>query len=172
MARTKLIQDRLTYSVIGAFFEVYYILGFGFLEHVYIAALIRELRNRGHELGREVSVPVFYKGEEIARQRLDMIVDRKLVVEIKSTRELHEGAVRQLANYLRATTLELGLLLHFGPQPRFHRVICSNPVARDPKDSSSRVPPLPRVPCNPSLIVASGNETPVVVVASGNESPA
>lgn len=160
MARTKLIQDRLTYSVIGAFYEVYYALGFGFLEHVYIAPLIRELRNRGHALGREVSVPVFYKGEEIARQRLDMIVDRNLVVEVKSTRELHEGAVRQLANYLRATNLELGLLLHFGPKPRFHRVICTNPVARDPKDPCPRVPPLPRVPRNRSVSVAGGNEPP------------
>ena len=130
MARSKLIHDRLTYSVIGSFFEVYYALGYGFLEHVYVAALTRELRTRKHDIGREVSVPVLYKGEEVARQRLDMIVDQKLVVEVKSTRTLHDGSVRQVANYLRATSLELGLLLHFGPQPRFHRVICSNQIAR------------------------------------------
>jgi GxxExxY protein len=86
MTRTKLIHDRLTYSVIGAFYEVYYTLGYGFLEHVYVASLVRELRSRGHEIGREVSVPVLYKGEEVARQRLDMIVDHQLVVEVKSTR--------------------------------------------------------------------------------------
>jgi GxxExxY protein len=154
MARSKLIHDRLTYSVIGAFFEVYYTLGFGFLEHVYVAALIRELRNRGHAIGREVSVPVLYKGEEVARQRLDMIVDEKLVVETKSTRALHEGAVRQVENYLRATSLELGLLLHFGPQPRFYRVICSNPAAPGPSIPVPRVPPRQRGPRNPSVIVA------------------
>ena len=126
MTPAKLIHDRLTYSVIGGFFEVYYTLGYGFLEHVYIAALIRELRNRKHDIGREVSVPVFYKGEEVARQRLDMIVDQRLVVEVKSTRTLHGGSVRQVENYLRATSLELGLLLHFGPQPKFYRVISSN----------------------------------------------
>lgn len=130
MKRTKLIHDKLTYSVIGAFYEVYYTLGYGFLEHVYVAALTRELRSRKHDIGREVSVPVLYKGEEIARQRLDMIVDQRVVIEIKSTRTLHDGSVRQVENYLRATSLELGLLLHFGPQPRFYRVISSNPVAR------------------------------------------
>jgi GxxExxY protein len=61
MPRINLIHDRLTHSVIGAFFDVYNTLGFGFLEHVYVASLTRELRNRGHEIGREVSVPVFYK---------------------------------------------------------------------------------------------------------------
>lgn len=168
MARTKLIHDRLTYSVIGAFFEVYYTLGFGFLEHVYVASLTRELHNRGHDVGREVSVPVLYKGEEVARQRLDMIVDEKLVVEIKSTLALHEGAVRQVANYLRATSLELGLLLHFGPQPRFYRVICSNPDVRSTKNPLPHVPSLPRAPRNPSVIVASGPRNPSVIVASGN----
>jgi GxxExxY protein len=157
MTRIKLIHERLTYSVIGAFFEVYYTLGFGFLEHVYVAALTRELRNRGHAIGREVSVPVLYKGEEIARQRLDMIVDEKVVVETKSTRTLHEGAVRQVENYLRATSIELGLLLHFGPQPRFYRVICTNPATAGPTIPVPRVPPIPRGPRNPSVIVTSGN---------------
>jgi GxxExxY protein len=157
MARVELIHDRLTYSVIGAFFEVYHTLGFGFLEHVYVASLTRELHDRGHEIGREVSVPVLYKGEEVARQRLDMIVDGKLVVETKSARTLHEGAVRQVANYLRATSLEVGLLLHFGPQPKFYRVICTNPAARAPKNPLPRVPPVQRAPRNPSVIVASSN---------------
>ncbi len=158
MAPAKLIHDNLTHSVIGAFFEVYYTLGFGFLEHVYVASLIRELHDRGHDVGREVSVPVLYKGEEVARQRLDIIVDHKLVVETKSTRTLHEGAVRQVANYLRATTLELGLLLHFGPHPRFYRVICTNPATRSTNNPLPRVPPFPRIPRNPSVIVTSGNE--------------
>lgn len=156
MARVKLIHERLTHSVIGAFFEVYYTLGFGFLEDVYIASLTRELHARGHGVGREVSVPVLYKGVEVARQRLDMIVDGKLIFETKSTRTLHEGAVRQVANYLRATSIELGLLLHFGPQPRFYRVIASNSGMPDPKNPLPRVPPLPRASCDPSVSVASG----------------
>ena len=158
MARITLVHERLSYSVIGAFFEVYYTLGFGFLEHVYVASLTRELKHRGHDVRREVSVPVLYKGEEVARQRLDMIVDHKLVVETKSTRALHEGAVRQVENYLRATTIELGLLLHFGPQPKFYRVIASNYQTHDPKSPLPLVPPLPRVPRNPSVGVAGGAE--------------
>jgi GxxExxY protein len=156
MERVKLIHERLTHSVIGGFFDVYHTLGFGFLEHVYVASLTRELRDRGHNVGREVSVPFLYKGEEVARQRLDMIVDGNLVVETKSTRTLHEGAVRQVGNYLRATNLEVGLLLHFGPQPRFYRVIASNTRTPDPKTPFPRVPPLPRVPRNPFVGVASG----------------
>jgi hypothetical protein len=62
----------------GGFYEVYNALGYGFLEQVYMAALERELRARGHEVGREVWAPVHYKGEEISKQRIDMIVDERL----------------------------------------------------------------------------------------------
>jgi GxxExxY protein len=137
LSRVELIHEGLTRSVIGAFFEVARILGFGFLEHVYVASLTRELRDRGHDVGREVSVPILYKGEEVARQRLDMVVEGKLIVEIKSTRILHEGSVRQVANYLRATNLELGILLHFGLNPRFYRVICTNPHLARPQEPLS-----------------------------------
>lgn len=126
MARGKLFEERLTHSVIGAFFEVYTHLGFGFLEHLYVMALERELLAREHRVAREVCVRVMYKGDELGVQRLDLIVDDKLVVETKATSELHKSATRQLYNYLRATNLEVGLLLHFGPRPNFHRVICRN----------------------------------------------
>ena len=62
-----------------------------------------------------------YKGEELAYQRMDTIIDDVLVIEVKSTVELHKGANRQIYNYLRATNLEVGMLLHFGPEPRFYR---------------------------------------------------
>ncbi len=128
MSRPKLIEEELTYSVIGASHEVYNTLGFGFFEHIYVQGMERELRARGHRVGREVGVVVMYKGEELGTQRLDMIVDEKLVVEITSTYELHKAASRQLFNYLRATRMEVGLLLHFGPNGVGHfRVVCSNP---------------------------------------------
>ena len=123
MTRTELIEEALTRSVIGAFFEVYNTLGFGFLEHIYVMALERELRARGHRVAREVWVRVAYKGEELGIQRIDMIVDDKLVVEIKATSKLHESATRQLYNYLRSTKLEVGLLLHFGIKAHFYRQI-------------------------------------------------
>ncbi|HWH50281.1 MAG TPA: GxxExxY protein [Gemmatimonadaceae bacterium] len=124
MAIGELIEERLTYSVIGAFFEVYNTLGFGFLEHLYVLGLEHELVARGHTIGREVRVPVWYKGVELATQRVDMIVDDRLVVETKATFELHRAATRQVYNYLRATRLQVGLLLHFGPEPKFYRIYC------------------------------------------------
>lgn len=122
MARDELKHERLTHSVIGAFFEVYNTLGAGFLEQVYLSALTWELHERGHVVDREVQVRVRYKGVEIGWQRLDMIVDRTLVVEVKSTTDLHASARRQLRNYLCATRLELGLLLHFGETAKFYRL--------------------------------------------------
>jgi GxxExxY protein len=137
MADDNLIEWQLTESVIGAFYEVYNLLGFRFLEQVYLAALERELRARDHVVGREVWVPVFYKGEIIARQRIDMIVDGKLVVEVKSTHDLHKSAPRQVYNYLRATTLQVGLLLHFGPDPAFHRLVhTEHPKGKDRSEHS------------------------------------
>jgi GxxExxY protein len=149
MARHELVEERLTGSVIGAFFEVYNNLGYGFLEHVYVMALERELIEREHRVPREVAVPVFYKGHQLAEQRLDMIVDEKLVVETKSTHELYRGANRQVYNYLRSTNLEIGLLLHFGPEARFYRMIHRN-KKRNPSNPSN-----PIHPDEPSVSVAS-----------------
>ena len=126
MRAEALLEEDLTRSVIGAFFDVYNRLEFGFLEHVYVAALELELRERGHAVAREVSVPILYRGRVLARQRLDMVVDGRLVVETKSTLALHPASLRQLHSYLRATRLEVGLLLHFGPSAKFHRVVSPN----------------------------------------------
>src|SRR5687767_11834209 len=126
MPNETLLHDSISRSVIGAFYEVYNALGFGFLEHVYVSALDNELRERGHAVSREFGVNVLYKNRVIAVQRLDMVVDDRVVVEIKSSRTLPEMAARQVHNYLRASRLELGLLLHFGPKASFFRLISSN----------------------------------------------
>ena len=128
----ELFEGKLTQSVIGAFYEGYNNLGFGFLERFYVAALQRELLRRGHRVAREVSVHVLYKGEKLGSQRLDLIVDERLVIETKAAWEVHKSATRQLYNYLKATNLELGLVLHFGPDPKFYRVICRN-QRKDPE---------------------------------------
>jgi GxxExxY protein len=123
MRRHNLIEERLTHSAIGAFFDVYNTLGYGFLELVYVMALERELVARGHQVSREVWIPVLYKGHELCKQRLDMVVDEKLIIETKSTADLKKAATRQLYNYLRATNLGVGLLFHFGPEPKFYRLV-------------------------------------------------
>lgn len=121
-----LIGEALTGSAIGAFFAVYDRLGTGFVEHIYVEALTRELRRRGHHVAREVSVPVFYRGEKIALQRLDVLVDSTLVVEVKAAPDTFSAGTRQLFSYLRATRLEIGLLFTFGDRPEFKRVVCRN----------------------------------------------
>jgi GxxExxY protein len=118
------IEEKLYFSVIGAFYEVYNFLGFGFLETHYVRALEWELRERGHDVSREVGIPIRYKHLDLGFVRLDIIVDGRLVVEAKSTELLAPYASRQIYNYLRASDLELGLLLHFGGKPEFHKVFC------------------------------------------------
>lgn len=125
MRTHNLIERGITKDVIGAFYEVYKELGFGFLEFVYSLAFEEELLRGGHTVGREVSVPVMYKGKELTRQRVDMIVDDKVLVEIKSTSALAPTARRHTLNYLRSTDLEVALLLHFGPDAKFHRLVYS-----------------------------------------------
>ena len=125
-ARKKLLYADVTQAIIEAFFVVYNKLGFGFLENVYVGALVFELRRRGHSVAREVLVPVFYDGVIVARYRMDLVVDDCVVVEVKSTEFLNPNDQRQLLNYLRATPLEVGLLLHAGPRPKVHRVASPN----------------------------------------------
>jgi len=125
-ASGRLLEEALTRSVIGSFFDVYYELGFGYRELIYGLALQRDLVAKRHRVNREVAVMVYFRGEPLARQTLDFIVDDRLVVEIKSAARLHPESTRQLFAYLHATNLELGLLLHFGKEPRFQRVIYEN----------------------------------------------
>jgi GxxExxY protein len=108
-------------SIVAVFFVVYDRLGPWFLERVYAGALAIELRRRGHKVARELSVPVFYDGIQVARYTMDFVVDNCVVVEIKSTEHVTVADRRQLVNYLRCTNFEDGLLLHFGPRPRFHK---------------------------------------------------
>lgn len=121
-----MLESKLTEQLIGAFFVVYRNLGFGFLESNYCAALGIELQRRGIDYEREVTVEVQYEGVPIGRYRVDMVVEGRVLVEIKSTKNLTEADTRQLLNYLKATNLEVGLLLHFGPTPKFHRFLYTN----------------------------------------------
>ena len=119
--------EQLLWSVTGGFYEVYDTLGFGFREHVCKMALERELRDRGHLVQRERLIDVFYEQRRLGRDRIDLIVDDVLVIEVKSTVYLQPGARDQLYSYLRSTNLQLGPLLHFGPTPA--SIVCA-PHAR------------------------------------------
>jgi GxxExxY protein len=124
--RLGLDEEELTYSINGAFFEVYHTFGSGFLERVYVAALMEELALRGHRAVRELDVRICYKGKDIAWQRIDLVVDNKVIIECKAALALPAIAARQLQNYLQATRFEIGLLLHFGPLPKAYRLYYAN----------------------------------------------
>jgi GxxExxY protein len=125
-----LLEGATTRSIISAFFDVHRGLGFGFREYLYALALEQDLLASGHRVDREVAVPVYYRGKPLAWQSLDMIVDEKVVVEIKATDRLPSDATMQLFGYLCATHLQVGLLLHFSHEPKFCRVICENRFKR------------------------------------------
>ena len=115
--------ERLSNLVISAFFAVYNALTPGYLEQVYAGALCVELRHRGIPFERERPVHVRYRGEVVGFYRADLVVDDALIVEVKAGNSLHEAARWQTLNYLRATGLPIGLILHFGPKPSFQRVV-------------------------------------------------
>ncbi|HET9453413.1 MAG TPA: GxxExxY protein [Gemmatimonadaceae bacterium] len=120
-----LLEEVLTRSIIGGFLGVHNVLGFGLSERIYLLAMEQELKARGHRVIKEVEVPVFYRDVLLQQQRLDMLVDDRVVLELKATPVLHPSARQQLLNYLRLTPYKVGLLLHFGPAPAFERVVHS-----------------------------------------------
>jgi GxxExxY protein len=121
--RGELLEAELVHDIIGAFFTVYNYYGYGLSEGVYADALEIELRDRGHTVVRELRVPITYKGRHTRWQRLDFIVDNKVVVENKAGPVLLQRDHDQTVTYIRVTTFAVGLLLHFGPSPKFHRYI-------------------------------------------------
>ena len=106
--------DALTEAIIGAAIEVHRVLGAGLLETIYEQALAVELRDRGLIVECQVEFDVVYKGEILKGQRLDLLVEREVIVEVKSVAKLPEVATAQVLSYLKATRLKRGLLLNFG----------------------------------------------------------
>lgn len=124
----KLAFEKLTHAIIGAFYAVYNTIGYGFLESVYRNALVIELRRRGLRVEQEVPVEVFYLGERVGFYRIDVIVEGKILLEVKSCAAIGDIDRRQVFNYLRASRLPIVLLLHFGPKPSHKRFI--SPIFR------------------------------------------
>lgn len=129
-----MFRPELTHGIIGAFYDVYNELPFGYLDAVYCGALAVELRERGHTVQREVPISVHYKGHAVGDYRADLLVDDAVIVEVKASRYPDPNGEHQLLNYLRATDCEVGLLFHFGPRPSFKRLVStrkSGPYLRD-----------------------------------------
>ncbi|HMF89545.1 MAG TPA: GxxExxY protein [Candidatus Angelobacter sp.] len=119
-------HSELTDSIIGVFYSVYNELGFGFLESVYRKALKLSLEEKGLRVEAEVPIPVFFRGTNVGDFRADLIVNRLVLLELKTAETIVAAHEAQLLNYLRATTLELGLILNFGPKPQVRRLLFDN----------------------------------------------
>jgi len=129
-ASIELIHAQLTGKIIDCFYTVYNNLDFGMLESVYRNALAVELERQGLGARKEVPIEVVYCGVQVGHFRLDLLVENRVAVEVKATELLSPTAKRQLLNYLRASQLDVGLLLHFGPEPKFHRLISPRALTR------------------------------------------
>jgi GxxExxY protein len=115
--------ERSCTLVLGAFYEVYNALKYGYLEQVYASALAVEFGHRRLRFQREHPIDVLYRGNVVGHYRADFVVEDALVVEVKAGRSMDEGARWQTLNYLRATGLRHGVVLYFGVKPTFRRLI-------------------------------------------------
>ena len=120
-------QD-LTQQIIGIFFEVYNDLGHGFLESVYVEALDLALRESGLTVDREMRLRVHFRNRVVGEFRADLVVAGAVLVEAKACQCLQATHTAQVLNYLRATVLEVALLLNFGPKPSVKRLLFDNPL--------------------------------------------
>ncbi|HKR11260.1 MAG TPA: GxxExxY protein [Pyrinomonadaceae bacterium] len=119
-------HKELTYQIIGVFYDVYNELGHGFLESVYQRSLAFALESSGLEVRAEVKIAVWFRGHRVGQFEGDLLVNNLVLLELKVARCLDLSHQAQLLNYLRATDLEVGLLLNFGPKPEFKRLILDN----------------------------------------------
>ena len=119
-------HKELTDKIINIFYRVYNKLGYGFLEKVYENAMIIELEKESIPAVSQSAISVSYEGKIIGEYYADILVDNKVIVEIKAIRHLVEDNEAQLLNYLKATNMEVGLLLNFGTKPDFKRKAFDN----------------------------------------------
>ena len=116
----------LTDKIIKIFYKVYNTLGYGFLEKIYENAMMIEFRKAVILAVSQSQIKVVYEGELVGEHSADILVDNKVIVEIKAVKSLIQDHHAQLLNYLKATDIEVGLLLNFGPKPDISRKVFDN----------------------------------------------
>ena len=127
----------ITYAINGAAFEVNRILGSGFLEKVYENALLIELRERGFNAESQVPVKVFYKNKVVGEYIIDILVDKKVIVELKTVEKFDNVHQAQLLNYLKASGIQVGLLINFKhPKVEIKRMVLELTEGHDTKSAA------------------------------------
>ncbi|MBP6671829.1 MAG: GxxExxY protein [Bacteroidetes bacterium] len=121
-----MLHEDLTAKILQAYFTVYNILGYGFLEKVYENALFKELLKQGLMIEQQRNIKVYYDGAVVGDYYADLLIENRVIVEMKCVDHLCEEHEAQLLNYLRATTIEVGILLNFGKKPEIKRKVFTN----------------------------------------------
>ena len=117
------IHSDLTSAIIGAFYDVYNELGYGFLEKVYENALAYELNKRGLGIQQQAPIKVYYDELLVGQYFADLLVEDAIIIELKAAEGIAEEHEAQLLNYLKATEIDVGLILNFGPKPQVMRKV-------------------------------------------------
>ena len=125
-AEFEYLHKELTESVIKVFYKVYRKMGYGFVESVYQNAMFFALEDAGFSVEVQKDIEVFYEKHKVGYFRADIVVNDLLILELKAVSDLNEAHIRQLSNYLKATNMEVGLLLNFGESPQVRRWIYTN----------------------------------------------
>jgi len=121
-----LLHKDLSEKIISSFLKVYNVLGFGFLEKVYENSMLFELKNNGLKVINQYPTPVYYQENKVGDYFADLLVEDKIIVELKAVETLIKEHECQLINYLKATKFEVGLLLNFGRKPEIKRKVFTN----------------------------------------------
>ncbi|MDH3575995.1 MAG: GxxExxY protein [Desulfobacteraceae bacterium] len=122
----------ITYTINGAAFEVNRVLGSGFLEKVYENALLVELKERGLNAESQIPVKVFYKNKIVGEYIIDILVEKKVIVELKTVEKVDNVHEAQLLNYLKASGIQVGLLINFKhPKVEIKRMVMDLPEGHD-----------------------------------------
>ena len=140
--RVELKYSELTDRIIGIFYDVYNELGYGFLESTYSEAMIIALQDAGLEVARQVPVPVWFRGRKAGQYFADLLVEKIILLELKSARSIESCHEAQLLHYLRATDIEVGRLFNFGLRPQFRRLLFDNlrkKIRENPCESVAKV---------------------------------
>lgn len=124
---SKLLHSELTEQILGVYYDVYNEVGHGFLESVYSNCMYAAFNTAKVMVQREVPIPVYFRGHDVGQFRADLVVQRCVLIELKAVQNLDRCHEAQVMNYLRATELEVGLLLNFGSsKPQFRRIVFEN----------------------------------------------
>jgi GxxExxY protein len=116
-------HENITERIIAAFYKVYNVLGWGFLEKVYQGAMEIELRKHGLNIKPLQKIDVFYEGICVGEYIADFLVEDCVIIELKAAEAIAPAHEAQLINYLKASGIDVGLVLNFGPKPQFRRKV-------------------------------------------------